>query len=235
MKKARATLIVFASLTMGTLNAQVGSWTYLSGKYSLNDKWSAFGEIQMRSTKFYNSFHYFEYKAGLTYSFDKNFSLSGAAGQYKTFTQGGDFLDPVINDEFRIWQQLSLTQHHSRVKIEHRYRSEERFTSNGFKMRYRMRFNVLIPLNKPGIELGTIYFSASNEIFIVDRAPYFERDRVSALIGYQIAEHIGLQLGYLYQLDYKPDNETGIRFLQLGMQFDLRRHEHHVRLPGMHD
>lgn len=217
------------------LRAQVGSWTYLSGKYSISEKWSAFGEAQLRSTSFYNNYHYFEYKAGVTYSIDKNFSFSGAAGHYKTFSQGGDFLDPIVNNEFRLWQQLALTQHHNRFKIEHRYRAEERWTSTGFKTRYRFRVNVVVPLNKPAIQQGVVYLSASNEIFLIDRAPHFERNRISGLLGYQLKKHMALQLGYLYQFDYKPDNETGIRFLQLGLQFEIVKQDHQTRVPGMHD
>ena len=234
MKKTFTILIVTLAF-LPESNAQVGSWSYLSGKYSISERWSAFGEIQLRSTRFYSNYHYYEYKAGLTFSIDKNFSLSCAGGQYKTFTQGGDFLDPIVNNEFRLWQQLSLTQHHSRFKIEHRYRSEERWTINGFRTRYRFRVNLLVPLNKPVVEIGVWYLSASNEIFLVDRGTFFERNRISGLLGYQIKKHLALQVGYLYQFDYKPDNETGIRFLQFGVQFDIKRHEHHERLPGLHD
>jgi hypothetical protein len=222
-------------LTFHSVNGQLGSWSFLSGKYSLSEKWSAFGEVQLRSTRFYSNYHYYEYKLGMTYSVDKNFAVSLAGGHYKTFSQGGDFLDPIVNNEFRLWQQVALTQHHARVKIEHLYRAEERWTSSGFRTRYRFRVNFLIPINKPKVEVGVFYLTASNEIFLIDRSTYFERNRVSALLGYQVQKHMSLQLGYLYQLDYKPDNETGVRFLQVGVQFDFKRHSQQERVPGLHD
>lgn len=230
--------ICIVALLLGTSSwvfGQVGSWTFLSGKYAISNKWSAFGEIQLRSTSFYDNFHYYEYKGGMTYSLDKNISFSGAAGHYKTFSQGDNFLEPLLNDEFRLWQQLAITQHYKRLKIEHRYRAEERWTSSGFKTRYRFRVNVVCPINKPSVELGTLYVTASNEIFLIDQSPFFERNRVSALLGYQIRKHLALQAGYLYQLDLRADNETGVRFFQLGLQFDIKRQDSHERVPGLHD
>ena len=42
----------------------LGSWNIINVKYTVNDKWSLFGEVQVRSLKFYNFFHYHEYKGG---------------------------------------------------------------------------------------------------------------------------------------------------------------------------
>lgn len=43
-------------------NFDLGSWNILNLKYNVNDKWSVFGEAQLRSLKFYTNFHYYEYK-----------------------------------------------------------------------------------------------------------------------------------------------------------------------------
>lgn len=47
-------------------------------------------------------------------------------------------MKPYVNDEFRIWQQLVLTNNIGRIKLEHHYRIEQRFTSNaGYRNRFR--------------------------------------------------------------------------------------------------
>ena len=47
--------------------AGMGSWNILNVKYSLDEKWNLFGEAQVRSLKFYDDFHYYEYKGGVEF------------------------------------------------------------------------------------------------------------------------------------------------------------------------
>ncbi|MBK7523738.1 MAG: DUF2490 domain-containing protein [Saprospiraceae bacterium] len=49
----------------------LGSWNILNLKYNYNEKLSVFAEGQIRSLKFYDNFHYFEYKGGITYKIQK--------------------------------------------------------------------------------------------------------------------------------------------------------------------
>ncbi|MBK8080356.1 MAG: hypothetical protein IPK25_08780 [Saprospiraceae bacterium] len=53
----------------------LGSWNILNLKYNHNDKLSVFAEGQIRSLKFYDNFHYFEYKGGITYKFKNMLTL----------------------------------------------------------------------------------------------------------------------------------------------------------------
>lgn len=64
-------------LSINTITAQtfeLGSWNILNLKYNHNEKWSAFGEAQLRSLKFYSNFHYYEYKGGINYKVHKMFN-----------------------------------------------------------------------------------------------------------------------------------------------------------------
>lgn len=54
----------------------LGSWNILNIKYNYNDKLSLFGEAQLRSLRFYNNFHYYEYKGGINYKVHKNVKLT---------------------------------------------------------------------------------------------------------------------------------------------------------------
>ncbi len=51
--------ILIAKLASAQLN--IGSWNIINVKYNVNNQWSLFGEGQLRSLKFYNDFHYYEY------------------------------------------------------------------------------------------------------------------------------------------------------------------------------
>ena len=109
-----------------------------------------------------------------------------------------------------------------RLKLEHRYRAEQRWTSDGFRNRFRYRINSALPLNNKKIEAGTYYLTASNEIFFTNRAPYFERNRVFLGAGYEFSPFFTLQAGYLHQFDYKISDETGKNFLQLSFLFEMQ-------------
>ena len=92
-------IIIFSAGTLVAQNFDLGSWNVLNLKYNVDDKWSVFGEAQLRSLKFYDDFHYYEYKGGVNYKFHKNATLSLGTGSYQTYKEGGNFVKPKNNDE----------------------------------------------------------------------------------------------------------------------------------------
>jgi hypothetical protein len=123
-------LVLFANLSvLLSQKKDVGSWNIVNVKYQINEKWSLFGESQLRSLQFYNHFHYYEYKAFVNYYINKDLKLTLGAGSYQTYREGGDFILPKNNDEFRLSPQLILLQSIYKLKIEQRYRFESRFSS----------------------------------------------------------------------------------------------------------
>ena len=204
------------------VTAQTGSWNILNAKLDLNQQWNLFGELQLRSLRFYDDFHYYEIKGGASYNISKSSNLSAGFGIFDTYSPGGNFNKPMANDEWRTWIQYSIRQYEKRLKLEHRYRAEQRWTSNGFRNRFRYRLNTVLPLNNKKVEPGTFYVSASNEIFFTNRAPYFERNRVFLGTGYEFSPLFTLQAGYLHQFDYRINDETGRNFLQVSLLFELQ-------------
>jgi len=219
------TTIVFY-YSINTITAQtfdLGSWNILNLKYNLDEKLSFFGEGQMRSLKFYSNFHYYEFKGGINYKVHKNVKLSLGAGSYQTYKEGGDFVLPKNNNEFRIWPQLILFQSINKLKIEQRYRAELRFTSNGYRNRFRYRLGVSYPFGKLRNDYKPFQVSASNELFFTDNEPYFERNRMLLAFNYKPSKATTIQIGYLHQLDYKINDETGRDFFQIGYFIELFR------------
>ncbi len=202
-------------------NIDLGTWNILQVKYGINKYWSVFGETQLRSLKFYDDFHYYEYKGGLNYKLQKNVTLTLGAGSYQTYKEGGSFVLPKNNNEFRLWPQVSLSQNAGKVKIEQRYRAEMRFTSNGYRNRFRYRLGLSYPFGKKINDFQRFQLTASNEIFFTNREPYFERNRAIVACNYKRSKNTTIQLGYLHQFDYKINDETGRDFLQLGYYIDL--------------
>ena len=156
----------------------LGSWNILNARLRMTQTWSTFFEGQIRSIGFYTNYHYYEYKAGATYRIGNNFALSGSVGKYVTFQETGNFENPKQQNETRTWLQVAMNNQLGRVRFEHRYRAEQRWTINGFRNRFRYRIQAVVPINNKKLEKGTFYASAWNEIFFTNNAPYFERNRV---------------------------------------------------------
>lgn len=199
----------------------VGSWNITNLKINIDEQWSLMGEAQLRSLKFYDHFHYYEFKTALNYNIDKNFSTSIGIGKYNTFSEGGNFLSPLQSDEVRTFGQLTMKQYLSFLKFDHRYRAEQRFTTKGYRNRFRYRLNLTVPINKLKIETGTIYLNTWDEIFLTDQGPHFERNRLFMGIGYQLNDNLIVQTGYIYQFDFKLNDEIGRDFLQVSLQYEL--------------
>ncbi len=216
-----ALCFLFSTLSAQTFD--LGSWNILNLKYSHDEKLSFFGEAQLRSLKFYNNFHYYEYKGGINYKVHKNVNLNLGAGSYQTFKEGGDFVLPKNNDEFRIWPQVVLFQSIGKLKIEQRYRAEFRFTSNGYRNRFRYRLGVSYPFGKERNEYKPFQVSASNELFFTDKEPHFERNRMLLALNYKPSKATTIQIGYLHQFDYKINDETGRDFFQIGFYIEFMR------------
>ena len=213
--------LFFSSNIVVAQNFDLGSWNILNIKYNQNEKWSFFGEAQLRSLKFYNNFHYYEYKGGINLKVHKNVKLTLGAGSYQTYNEGGNFVLPKNNNEFRLWPQAVLFQSLGNFKIEQRYRSELRFTSNGYRNRFRYRLGVSYPFGKEHDNYKPFQISASNELFFTNTEPYFERNRMLVTLNYKPSKATTLQIGYLHQFDYKINDETGRDFIQLGYFIEI--------------
>lgn len=218
-----ALLLLYFSTSSLAQSSELGSWNVLNLKYTFNDKMSVFGEAQLRSLKFYDDFHYYEYKGGFDFKALKNLKLTLGAGSYQTYKEGGNFVVPKNNNEFRIWPQVMLSQKIGAFTIEQRYRAELRYTSNGYRNRYRYRLGVSYPFGKESKGFKPFQVSASNELFFTNKEPYFERNRVLLAFNYKPSKATTLQIGYLQQFDYKINDETGKDFLQIGYFLELFR------------
>ena len=202
--------------------AQLGTWNILNVRFKWNDQLGLFGEGQIRSLQFYNQFHYYEFKGGIDYKLHEQLRVTLGAGSYQTYKEGGNFLEPKNNNEFRLWPQIQFQHKIGALRIEQRYRTEMRFTSNGYRNRFRYRFGISLPFGKKE-NYHQWQLTANNELFFTNNEPYFERNRISTNIQYRVNPNLAFQLGYLYQFDYKINDETGRDFLQIGIYLEFSK------------
>ena len=135
------------------------------------------------------------------------------AGSYQTYKEGGNFLLPKNNDEFRIWPQITLSQTIGKLKIEQRYRAEFRFRNIGYRNRFRYRLGISYPFGMETKGYKPFQIGVSNEIFFTNKEPFFERNLILATFNYKPTKATTVQAGYTHQFDYKINDETGRDFI----------------------
>ncbi|MCX7862634.1 MAG: DUF2490 domain-containing protein [Bacteroidales bacterium] len=216
-------LIIILSKHIYSQITKLGSWNVLNIKYNHSSSFNFFIESQVRSVLWYNYFHYYEYKAGVNYSAQKNVKLTLAGGNYQTYKDSGNFQHPKNNDEIRLWPQLTLYQDLFIMKIEQRYRYEMRWTLKGYRNRFRYRLGISYNFGKENKGFKPWQFHISNELFFGNIEPYFERNRLQLALQYKFNKNVACQLGYLYQFDYKIFDETGKDFMIAGIYFEFSR------------
>ncbi|MFV5694708.1 DUF2490 domain-containing protein [Flavobacterium sp. LB3P122] len=111
----------------------------------------------------------------------------------------------VTNDKLRtgehiIFQQFIAKQQFGRVSVLHRYRFEQRFLQDDFKMRLCYSLSLNIPINKKVMDKNAFYASLSNEDFINAQQKQYDRDRIYGGVGYCLSKYIKVEAGVMLQL-----------------------------------
>lgn len=195
-----------------------GSWTTINVKETFNPRWSVYTEFQLRSLSPAEKFYYYELKGGLTYSFLEKYSFTLGTGLYTTFEERPEFDGYSKQKEFRIWEQFIASQKLSIIEIEHRYRIEQRL-SDSYRNRFKYRLQVSVPINKKEITAKALYASIYDEVFFTDNLPHFNRNRFHLGAGYLFNKNIGLQMGWLRQVDFLDQRQRRKNYLFTSLSF----------------
>ncbi|MCC8424036.1 DUF2490 domain-containing protein [Mucilaginibacter sp. UR6-11] len=183
-------------------------------------RWGGYAELQTRSDKPFDQFFYYETKAGISFDLDKSFTALLGTGRYVTNDNPENL---KVSKEFRLWEQMTINQFLYRVKLEHRYRVEQRWVNGIYRNRFRYRLNLFVPLNNTKIVAGTYFISVYDELFMNNAAPHFERNRFSAALGYQFNNAINVQAGWLNQYNYSPTFAADKNNLALTFMYRINR------------
>ena len=211
-------------------SARLGTANIINLQYNFTPKWSAFFEPQFRGDKFYSDFNFEEFKIGVNYNVANRLAVLIGTGIHNTYSFGGNFKKPLVSKENRLWEQFSLYNTLGRLKLEHRYRIEQRWGTQGYRNRFRYRLNAIISINQPKINTGALYAYINNEIFLTDKPGYFQRNRFYVGAGYRFIKQLIVQMGYLHQFDYTANRRSTKNFLQTSFFINVHSHRN-VREP----
>jgi hypothetical protein len=201
-----------------------GSWNIITVNLpgSTQHRWGGYFEAQNRNYGVTNNFYYYELKTGVSYNFDNNsFALLGT-GRYSTYGFNAVDDGPQIT-ETRFWEQFTTNHYISRLKLEHRYRIEQRWLNTGYRNRFRYRLTATLPLNKPKLEQGTLFAAVFAEVFFNNKQPNFERNRFSPSLGYRFTKPFTFQAGFINQRNYAINNSDDKNYLILTATYNLQR------------
>jgi hypothetical protein len=212
---------LFVPILLGfySVNAQydksLGTWDIFLLKGNISKKFSFTGEFNVRANDFHSTYNYSEYKIILSYSLKPNFIIGAGTGGYNTSLTGSFLTTQPSQKEFRIWVEALYKHSLSRFYFDHRIRVERRFTylENSNRFRYRLAINV--PINKLRLSDNTVFFATSNELFIGQGHPSYEKNRFFIGAGYKLNDRFTFQLGNMNQNDYKGSSIQCKNYLYL--------------------
>lgn len=192
--------MLFAPLLLLGQESDIGNWLIYIGDKKINDRFNWHHEVQYRSFNFIGDTEQLLLRTGLGYNLSENNNniLLGYGFIYsEPYVKNTDV--KTNNTENRIYQQFITRQAFGRLSLLHRYRFEQRFLDNDFKLRLRYFLALNMALNHTELSDKTFYLSAYNEIFVNTEQNYFDRNRLYGGMGYKFSKNIKIEIGVMNQ------------------------------------
>lgn len=193
-------LILCTSSFVSAQDSDFGNWLIYFGDKKIAQKLNWHHEIQYRSFDFFGDTDQLLLRTGLGYNLSENNNniLVGYAFIYnEPYLENSE--EKTNFSENRVYQQFITRQLFGRFSLQHRYRFEQRFFEDDFRLRLRYFISVNVSLNKPEMGDGVAYISAYNEIFANTEQNYFDRNRFYAGLGYRFSNRIKSEVGVMNQ------------------------------------
>ena len=189
MSRILAILIMMTALpaVVHGQDSRLGNWMIYFGNKSLGDRFNWHHEVQYRNYNAIGDLEQLLLRTGIGYDLSEN------NNNVPDSDQGEDV------EEHRIFQQFITKQRFNRFSLTHRYRFEQRFIEDDFRMRFRYFLSLNVALNKPTMADKTLYLSAYNEIFLNTQDNAFDRNRLYGGLGYRLNDMFRFELGYMNQ------------------------------------
>lgn len=202
MKILRSLALMIFGFTVTATYAQkndLGAWYMYFGNNKISKKLNFHNEIQYRNFDGIGDLEQLLIRTGIGYDLTEN-NNNILLGYGFILSQPYVNGEKKENIEHRIFQQYITKQKFGRFYVQHRYRLEERFLQDDFRMRFRYLLGLNIPINNKEMLPKTFYGSVYNEIFLHFNSPTFDRNRVYGALGYVINKNMRIEAGYMNQI-----------------------------------
>lgn len=198
------TKLAFTVLGLGSIltfaqKNDLGAWYMYFGNNKISKKLNWHNEIQYRNFDAVGDLEQLLIRTGIGYDLTEN-NNNVLLGYGFILSQPYVNGEKKENIEHRIFQQYITKQKFGRFYLQHRYRLEERFLEDDFRMRFRYMLGLNIPITQKEMLPKTLYASVYNEIFLHFNSPVFDRNRVYGALGYVINKNMRIEAGYMNQI-----------------------------------
>jgi hypothetical protein len=191
---------IVTTFSLPAQNSKTGDWFIFIGNQALSPKWNWWNEVQYRNYNLVGDLQQLVLRTGIGYNFtENNNNLLLGYGFIRSANYISNTDEKVNSNEHRIYQQFITKQNFGRLFLQHRYRLEERFFTNDFKLRGRYFLSLNLPLNHVAMVKNTIYLSVYNEIFMNSKSAIFDRNRLYGALGYVFNKNFKIELGFMAQ------------------------------------
>ncbi len=187
-------------LLVSAQESNLGNWLIYFGNKKLGDRFNWHHEVQYRNYNAIGDLEQLLLRTGIGYNLtENNHNLLVGYGFIRSENYFSDNDTKVVVNEHRIYQQFITKQTANRIKLQHRYRFEQRFVEADYRMRFRYFLSINVPLNHREMEDKTLYLSTYNEIFLNSERVVFDRNRLYGGLGYKLNNHVRFEAGYMNQ------------------------------------
>jgi hypothetical protein len=198
------TKLIFTVLSLGSITAaaqknDLGAWYMYFGNNKISKKLNWHNEVQYRNFDAAGDLEQLLIRTGIGYDLTEN-NNNILLGYGFILSQPYVNGEKKENIEHRIFQQFITKQKFGRFNLQHRYRLEERFLQDDFRMRFRYMIGLNIPITQKEMLPKSLYASVYNEIFLHVDSPVFDRNRVYGALGYVINKNMRIEAGYMNQI-----------------------------------
>lgn len=195
-----ALLAIFVA-DLKSQNTKLGNWFIYFGNQSFRTNWNWHNEVQYRNYNIAGDLEQLLLRTGIGYNLtprNNNVLLGYGYIRSENYISGGS--SKRVTEEHRLFQQFITKQNFGRFYLLHRYRIEERFIGDNFRLRFRYFFSLNIPINGKEMKEQVFYFSAYNELFVNSEYEVFDRDRWYFALGYNITANLRVETGFMEQM-----------------------------------
>ncbi|MEM6633152.1 MAG: DUF2490 domain-containing protein [Bacteroidota bacterium] len=200
LKKILIVLLILVPCLGFSQESDLGNWIIYFGNKKLNKKWNWHHEVQYRNYDAVGDLEQLLLRTGIGYNLSEN-NNNLLFGYGYILSQ--NYVDPseekVDVNEHRIFQQFITRQTFGRTNIQHRYRFEQRWVEDDFRLRFRYFLSLNIPLSNEQMVDKTFYLSMYDEIFLNSEETVFDRNRLYGGLGYKVSSSLRFELGYMNQ------------------------------------
>ena len=186
-------------------------WYNYFGDHPVSERWGIHLEGQWRRHDVITKWQQLLLRPAVNFSPNKNLMLTAGYAFVDTYPHG-DFPARYRFPEHRIFEQAILRHELGRVRVQHRYRLEQRYLGQKIQptdnhidsWRYENRFRYMVRMNIPLKDENKLYLGVYDEIMVKfgnNSGPNnFDQNRAYAALGYSLSQHFKLEIGYLLQI-----------------------------------